>query len=394
MRNPKPEIGNKFEFRSFGVSSACRLILKSVVPRVVPFRAAGTVPALRKGSPLRRLVPRLPRLPPQYSGPLKFFSVKKRFRGLTKASPAFKFGRVFRGRLIGKMKKLIDKAAVLIEALPYIQKFRGSIVVVKFGGSAMENLDLVQSAMRDIVFMECVGMRPVVVHGGGKDISARLRECKIESRFVNGLRVSCSETIEVVDDVLHNVVNKRLADAVEGHGGRALRISGKDILSGKLKDPQVCRETGELTDLGAVGDIESVDTGPILDALESEEIPIIAPLAMDGASLSPLNVNADIAACDIARALNARKLVFLSDVPGILRDAKDEDSLISTVTMDEVDELIEHGVIAGGMTPKIKSAEEALRSGVNKVHIVDGRLKHALMLEIFTDSGVGTQMVR
>ena len=291
------------------------------------------------------------------------------------------------------MKKLIDKAAVLIEALPYIQEFRGAIVVVKFGGSAMEDLELVQSAMRDIVFMECVGMRPVVVHGGGKEISARLKECEIKSRFVNGLRVSCSETIGVVDDVLHNVVNKRLSDAVEEYGGKVRRISGKDIISGIRKEPQVCLETGELIDLGAVGDVESVNTGPMLDALESEEIPIIAPLAMDGAYMEPLNVNADIAACEIAGALKARKLVFLSDVPGILHDAKDEDSLISTVKIGEIDDLIKRGVIAGGMAPKIKSAEGALRSGVNKVHIIDGRLRHALMLEIFTDSGVGTQIV-
>ena len=291
------------------------------------------------------------------------------------------------------MKKLIDKAAVLIEALPYIQEFRDAIVVVKFGGSAMEDQGLVRSAMRDIVFMECVGMRPVVVHGGGKEISAKLKECEIESRFVNGLRVSCSETIKVVDDVLHNVVNKRLFDAVEEYGGKALRISGKDIIAGRRKDPQVCRDTGELTDLGAVGDVESVDAEPILDALGKGKIPIIAPLATDVACEEPLNVNADVAACEIAGALKARKLVFLSDVPGILHDTSDEDSLISTVTMDEVDDLIERGIIAGGMAPKIKSAEGALRSGVNKVHIIDGRLRHALMLEIFTDSGVGTQIV-
>jgi acetylglutamate kinase len=291
------------------------------------------------------------------------------------------------------MKKLIDKAAVLIEALPYIQSFRGSIVVVKFGGSAMEDKDLVRKTMRDVVFMECVGMRPVVVHGGGKDISARLRELEIESRFVNGLRVSCPATIAVVDDVLHNVVNKRLSDAVEEAGGDVSRLSGKDILRGRKMDSAVCRETGRLVDFGAVGEVVAVDTGPILSALASESVPIITPLASDS-EVGALNVNADSAACEIATALNARKLVFLSDVPGILSDSNDESSLISTINLVEVDDLIEKGVISGGMAPKIKSAEGALRSGVNKVHIVDGRLKHALMLEIFTDSGVGTQIVK
>jgi acetylglutamate kinase len=291
------------------------------------------------------------------------------------------------------MKKLIDKAAVLIEALPYIQKFRGSIVVVKFGGSAMEDKELVRKTMRDVVFMECVGMRPVVVHGGGKDISARLRELNIKSRFVNGLRVSCPDTIEVVDDVLHNVVNKRLADAVREAGGVPEPISGKDIISGRKKDPEVCRESGELVDFGAVGSVTGIDTEPILRALDEERIPIITPLANDPAE-GTLNVNADSAACEIATALKARKLVFLSDVPGILRDPSDEDSLISTITVEEVDGLIEKGVISGGMAPKIKSAEGALTAGVNKVHIIDGRLRHALMLEIFTDSGVGTQIVK
>jgi len=290
------------------------------------------------------------------------------------------------------MKKLIDKAAVLIEALPYIQKFKGSIVVVKFGGSAMEDLDLVRKTMRDVVFMECVGMRPVVVHGGGKDISARLRELDIESRFVNGLRVSCPDTIGVVDDVLHNVVNKRLSKGVEDAGGRAVPISGKDILNGRKKEPAVCRDTGSLVDFGAVGDVDSVNVEPIFKALDSGAVPIITPLAKDPI-VGPLNVNADSAACEIATALKARKLVFLSDVPGILRDPRDETSLISTITIPEVDSYIEDGTISGGMAPKIKSAEGALRAGVKKVHIVDGRLKHALMLEIFTDSGVGTEIV-
>lgn len=289
------------------------------------------------------------------------------------------------------MQKMIDKAAVLIEALPYIQKFRDEIVVIKFGGSAMEDPDLTKKTMRDIVFMECVGMKPVVVHGGGKAISAKLGELGIETRFINGLRHTCSKTIEVVDDVLHNNVNTGLLDAVSAAGGKGMTLSGKEFLKASkttTRDPK----TGSALDLGFVGEIVDIDVSPILDALSSGALPVIPPLAVDEDG-QVYNINADIAACEIAMALNARKLVFLSDVPGILRDAEDEESIIPTVTVDEVDSLIEHNVITGGMAPKIKSAEAALRSGVNKVHIIDGRIKHSLMLEIFTDTGVGTEIV-
>jgi len=290
------------------------------------------------------------------------------------------------------MQKEIDKAAVLIEALPYIQKFRDEIIVIKFGGSAMEDKDLIKKTMRDIVFMECVGMKPVVVHGGGKAISARLNELNIPTNFINGLRYTCDKTIKVVDDVLHNVVNADLINAVKDAGGTGKSLSGKHFLKAK-KVTTKCMNTGKELDLGFVGSIVDVDTRKISEALNEDILPVIPPLAIDNEG-STKNINADIAACQIAKALKARKLVFLSDVPGILRDQNDENSVISTITVDEVDDLIKRNIISGGMAPKIKSAEEALLAGTNKVHIIDGRIKHSLMLEIFTDRGIGTEIVK
>ena len=290
------------------------------------------------------------------------------------------------------MQKEIDKAAVLIEALPYIQKFRNEIVVIKFGGSAMEDKDLIKKTMRDIVFMECIGMKPVVVHGGGKAISARLNELNIATNFINGLRYTCEKTIKVVDEVLHDVVNTDLINAVQEAGGKGRQLSGKKFLVAEKVTTQ-CIESGKELDLGFVGNIVNVDTKQILKALEEEVLPVIPPLAIDSEG-NTYNINADIAACQIAKALKARKLVFLSDVPGILRDQEDESSVISTITVDEVDDLIKRNIISGGMAPKIKSAEEALLAGTNKVHIIDGRIKHSLMLEIFTDRGIGTEIVK
>jgi acetylglutamate kinase len=289
------------------------------------------------------------------------------------------------------MKALIDKAAVLIEALPYIQRFRDAIVVVKFGGSAMENPECVESTLRDIVFMECVGMRPVIVHGGGKAISARLAKLGIASHFINGMRYTCADTIGVVDDVLHTDVNTRLVDGVRKYGGRANDLSGKSIImASKLAHQD---EAGADVDLGYVGEVEDVDVAPILEMLDRNEVPVITPLGM-GADGKPYNINADISACRIAAALKARKLVFLSDVPGVLADASDEASLISTIVMSEMPGLVARGVISGGMVPKLTAATEALKAGTNKVHLVDGRLQHSLLLEVFTDQGVGTQILK
>ncbi|HAR65976.1 MAG TPA: acetylglutamate kinase [Lentisphaeria bacterium] len=288
------------------------------------------------------------------------------------------------------MRKYIDKAAVLIEALPYIQRFRGDTVVVKFGGSAMEDPDCVASTLRDIVFMECVGMKPVIVHGGGKAISTRLGQLGIASRFINGMRYTCKDTIGVVDDVLHSDVNEKLVDGVRKLGGRARDLSGKKILGARRLSHT--DEAGAPVDLGFVGDVVSVDVGPICELLAANELPVITPVGLDDQQ-RPFNINADLCACRVAQALQAAKLVFLSDVPGLLADPKNPDSLISTLHTKEIAQLVADGVISGGMAPKIASASAAISAGVRKVHLIDGRLQHSLLLEIFTDHGVGTQII-
>lgn len=290
------------------------------------------------------------------------------------------------------MQDLIRKADVLTEALPYIQQFRDTVAVIKFGGSAMENEELTRKAMRDIVLLEAIGMKVVVVHGGGKAITRRLAELEIPTKFINGLRVTCEKTISVVDDVLHNVTNKMLVDGIVQAGGHGVQISGKRILRAE-KQYTFDKETREKIDIGFVGSVTAVETAPVLDALKYGFIPVIAPLATDFYG-QVYNINADTAACEIAKKLNAEKLVFLSDVPGILRDPSDEASLISLIKTSEVQGLIDGGVLSGGMLPKIKSCVEALENGVAQVHMVDGRTPHTLLLEIFTTSGVGTQIVK
>ena len=289
------------------------------------------------------------------------------------------------------MQELIRKADVLNEALPFIQEFKNSIAVVKFGGSAMENPELTRKTMRDIVLLEAIGMKMVVVHGGGKAISARLKELGIQTQFINGLRVTDADTIKVVDDVLHNSTNKSLVDGITISGGKGVTISGKGIMRAEKlysADPV----TGEKIDIGFVGKVISVDVNPILDALRYKFIPVVTPLAMDFFH-QPYNINADTAACEIAKALKARKLVFLSDVPGVLRDPKDEKSLISVIKTSEVDTLIAEKVLTGGMLPKIQSSVSAIKAGTREVHMVDGRIPHSLLLEIFTNSGVGTEII-
>ncbi len=290
------------------------------------------------------------------------------------------------------MQKVIDKAKVLIEALPYIQKFRDAIVVVKFGGSAMENPELVKNTMRDIVFMECIGMRPVVVHGGGKAISAELQRQNIKVEFINGLRNTCADTIKIVDNVLHEHVNKSLIEHGIAAGGKVTSISGKRILTAE-KLIHKCPDTGEDLDIGFVGNILDVNTKEILEALEQGLIPVIPPLGV-GADGQVYNINADIAACKIAEALKARKLIFLSDVPGIMRDIDDEETVIGTIRTDEVKKLIAEKIISGGMIPKVMSSLHALEAGTNKVHMIDGRVHHSLLLEIFTSEGIGTQIIK
>ncbi|MBO4304513.1 MAG: acetylglutamate kinase [Lentisphaeria bacterium] len=290
------------------------------------------------------------------------------------------------------MDKLIRKAEVLIEALPYMQKFQGSIVVVKFGGSAMEDPAVTAKTMRDIVLLHAIGIKVVVVHGGGKAISAKLKELGVQSKFFNGLRITDGETIKVVDDVLHNLTNKALVDAIKECDGKGVSISGKSIMRAEKlfsEDP----ETREKVDIGFVGKVLAVNVNPILDALEYGFIPVITPLAVDFFG-QPYNVNADTAACEIAKALKAEKLVFLSDVPGVLKDPADEKTLISQIHIAEVPRLIEEKILSGGMLPKIRSCVEALEAGASKVHMIDGRIPHSLLLEIFTEKGVGTAILK
>ena len=287
---------------------------------------------------------------------------------------------------------LIAKAGVLVEALPYIQRFRRSMVVVKFGGSVMEEPKLVAGAMRDIVMLEAIGLVPVVVHGGGKAISAALQEKGIPVRFVNGLRYTCAETIKVVDDVLHNQVNAQLVRLGEEAGGKMAGISGKTVLLAEKtmsKDPV----SGEEEDIGFVGKVVGVNTAAILEAIADGKIPVVTPLG-NGLDGNTYNINADTAASRIAEALHARKLVFVSDVPGVLSNKDDENSVIPTIRTTDIPELIRRGVLTGGMLPKVQGCAKALESGINKVHMINGRIPHALLLEIFTEDGVGTQIVR
>lgn len=289
------------------------------------------------------------------------------------------------------MQELIEKAGVLMEALPYIQSFRDKVVVVKFGGSTMEDLQRKRSILKDIVFMECAGMRPVIVHGGGKAISAKLAEAGIETRFVNGLRYTCEDSIKVVDQVLHDEVNAELVQIMNEYNGKPFAVKGKNVLRTEPVIPS-CPETGEKQSLGFVGQVVNVDTEQLRWILDRREVPIITPVGRD-MNGDVYNVNADMAACRIAAELQAEKLVFLSDVPGLLKDHADEQSLISTLKLLDVESLIEQGVIAGGMVPKVRSAAEAMKAGTQKVHLIDGRVKHALLLEIFTRGGVGTEIV-
>lgn len=284
------------------------------------------------------------------------------------------------------MQQLIEKAAILMEALPYIQQFRDAVVVVKLGGSVMEDADKTRSVIRDVVFMECAGMRPVLVHGGGKAISAALKDGGIETRFIGGLRYTCQDTIKVVDRVLHDEINANLVALMDELNGKPFAMSGKNV----LRAEKVVGGAGE-PDLGYVGQVVNVDTEQINWVLNRREVPVITPLGRDMDGIV-YNINADMAACRIAAQLKARKLVFLSDVPGILGNPADESSLISTIALPEIEGHIASGLIGGGMVPKVRSAAEALQAGCGKVHMVDGRLQHSLLLEIFTDRGIGTQI--
>lgn len=286
-----------------------------------------------------------------------------------------------------EMSSVMQKAEVLIEALPYIQKFNRKIIVVKYGGSAMSNEELQKNVIKDVTLLKLVGFKPIIVHGGGKAISSWVSKVGKEPEFINGLRVTDDETMEIAEMVLGRV-NKNLVRMVEELGVKAVGISGKD--GGMLK---VDKKYSDGKDIGFVGNIKEVDPKLIFDLLENDFLPIIAPIGLDD-DFNTYNINADDAACAIAKAVGADKLVFLTDIEGLYKDINDKSSFISRLTASEADELIEDGYIGGGMLPKLNNCTLAIQNGVNRVHILDGRIPHCLLLEIFTNSGVGTAIIR
>ena len=296
------------------------------------------------------------------------------------------------------MQKAIEKAAVLIEALPYIQRFRGQPVVVKFGGAAMESDDVLRSVLLDVVFMEHVGMRPILVHGGGQFITKEMARRGKESTFVEGHRVTDQETLDIAFDVLVGQISAKIVDTIVQHGGRAKCVwdgaspvkARKHLLETRGADGQT-----KQVDIGLVGTVTEVDSEAILALCRDGVVPVVPPIA---SSLDPgverYNVQADTVAFGLARALKAEKLVFLSNTHGILTDPSDPTSYISSATEQDIAAMVADGTIRGGMLPKARACLEALKAGVHKTHIVDGRIRHSLLLEIFTDEGIGTQIVK
>ena len=287
--------------------------------------------------------------------------------------------------------QLAAQADTLIEALPYIQRFRGQTFVIKYGGAAMEEPDLIPLVLRDIVFLEAVGINPVIVHGGGKAITRRLKEKGVAARFVAGLRVTDAETVDVVDEVLSSVINPEIAGGINRFGGRARSFNGRSVFRTR-KAPPIHHEGAEV-DLGFVGDVLGCQVLQVIKAVQEEVVPVISPLGEDDAHQA-YNINADVAAAEMAIALEASKIIYLSDVNGILRDPKDPSSRIPSLNPDGVAALKADGTVSGGMLPKVDSCLKALDHGIEKVHLIDGRIPHALLLELFTDKGIGTEIVR
>jgi acetylglutamate kinase len=281
------------------------------------------------------------------------------------------------------MTDQIRKAAVLIEALPYIQNFRGQTFLIKVGGSAMEEKALVDSLLRDIVFLEAVGINPVLVHGGGKAISKAMKDSGLEAKFIGGLRVTDEATISIVEKTLAGVINPDLVQRIKASGGKAIGLSGTSVFIGQKMNEE----------LGYVGEVTECNTELIDLAVAGEVVPVVSPVAKEAGTGHTLNVNADIAACALAKKLKASKLIFLSDVLGVMRDPKDDSTLISTLNEASIAQLRQERIISGGMIPKTDSALDSLRGGVGKVHMIDGRIPHSLVLECFTDKGIGTEIV-
>ncbi|MAS96599.1 MAG: acetylglutamate kinase [Verrucomicrobiales bacterium] len=292
-----------------------------------------------------------------------------------------------------ELQQQIEKAAVLVEALPYLQEFRNKTILIKVGGSAMEDPELVRRLLRDVVFMELSGMRPVLVHGGGKAISAAMAEAGLEPEWVGGLRVTTDESMAIVERTLSRVINPGLVEGIESYGGRALGVPGNEAFIGERISGWSKEEEREVS-LGRVGRVTGFDLSRILAALSTDTVPVVSPVASESGTRLSLNVNADLAASALAAELKVAKLVYLSDVLGLMQDPSDESTLIHSLHANQVEGLIEEGVIGGGMIPKVRSAVDALHAGVEKVHFIDGRIPHSLLLEIFTKKGIGTEIVK
>ena len=284
------------------------------------------------------------------------------------------------------MQQYLDKAEVLIEALPYIQRFNRKIIVVKYGGSAMVDEELKKRVIEDVTLLKLVGFKPIIVHGGGKEISKWAGNVGMEPKFINGLRVTDAETMEVAEMVLGKV-NKSLVQHVEELGVRAIGISGKD--GGLLK---VEKKYSDGKDIGFVGEVKEVNAQILYDLLEKDFLPIVCPIGLDD-EFQTYNINADDAACAIARAMKAEKLAFLTDIEGVYKDPEDPSSLISELWVEEAEKLMAEGYIGGGMLPKLQNCIDAIENGVSRVHILDGRIPHCLLLEIFTNRGIGTAIL-
>ena len=286
------------------------------------------------------------------------------------------------------MEDLIKKADVLLEALPYMQRFRSSTFVVKYGGSFMDSPDtkVRTGVAADVVFLEVAGINPVVVHGGGKAITKAMEKAGINAQFIQGMRVTDEKSMGIVEDVLANVINRDIVETIQKLGGKARGFSGKDVFK--------CRKllSGGV-DLGYVGEVTDVTVENIRRCLYSQVVPVISPIGL-GEDGHAYNINADVAAAKLAVAIGARRLVFMSDVAGLMRDPNDPETLISSLHINEVLDLKRQGIVDKGMIPKVDSAVEAVRAGVRRVHFVDGRVPHSILLEIFTDKGVGTEIVK
>ena len=284
------------------------------------------------------------------------------------------------------MEQFLEKASVLVEALPYIQKYNRKIIVVKYGGSAMTNIELQKKVIEDVVLLKLVGFKPIIVHGGGKEISRWVDKVGKTPEFVNGLRVTDAETMEIAEMVL-NKVNKSLVAMVQELGVKAVGISGKD--GGLLR---VDKKYSDGKDIGFVGDIKEVNAKILYDLINDDFLPIVAPIGLDS-EFNTYNINADDAACEIAKAVGADKLAFLTDIEGLYRDINDKSSFISKISVTDAKALIASGTLGGGMLPKLTNCTNAMEAGVNRVHILDGRIPHCLLLEIFTKKGIGTMIM-